>query len=78
MYLNLCFRYELDDPEFTQFKDVTQEGAELFGKGVLADIFPALSFVPFQGRKMLKFLEIYMSLLKARLQEHRESFDPGS
>ena len=47
-------RYELDDPEFTNFMQITLTTASVVAAGSVVDLFPWLSFVPFKSIKALK------------------------
>ncbi|KAJ7319209.1 hypothetical protein OS493_036372 [Desmophyllum pertusum] len=47
-------RYELDDPEFTKFLEITNGIAKMVGAGSVVDVFPWLSFIPFKSIQNLK------------------------
>ena len=47
-------RYELDDPEFTKFLQITLTAASVVAGGSVVDLFPWLSFIPFKSIKTLK------------------------
>ena len=47
-------RYELDDPEFTKFLQITLAAASVVAAGSVVDMFPWLSFIPFKSIKTLK------------------------
>ena len=47
-------RYELDDPEFTKFLQITLTAASVVAAGSIVDVFPWLSFIPFKSIKTLK------------------------
>lgn len=52
--LTIGSRYELDDPEFSRFLEMTTGVAEVLASGSLVDVFPWLWFVPFKSVKTLK------------------------
>ena len=47
-------RYELDDPKFTKFMDVTETIVTMLAAGSVVDVFPWLSFIPFKSMQSLK------------------------
>ena len=47
-------RYELGDPEFTKFMEITNTIARVVVAGSVVDLFPWLSFIPFKSIKKLK------------------------
>ena len=47
-------RYELDDPEFMKFLQITLNSASGVAAGSVLDVFPWLSFIPFKSMKTLK------------------------
>ena len=52
--LTIGSRYELDDPEFSRFLEMTTGVAKVLASGSLVDVFPWLWFFPFKSIKMLK------------------------
>ena len=47
-------RYELDDPEFTKFMEITNGIASVVATGSVLDVFPWLYFIPFKSIEKLK------------------------
>ena len=47
-------RYELNDPEFSKFVEITNEIFEMLGSGSVVDIFPWLRFFPFKSIQRFK------------------------
>ena len=47
-------RYELDDPEFTKFMEITNAIASVVAAGSVVDVFPWLKFIPFKSIEKLK------------------------
>jgi len=47
-------RYELDDPEFTNFMEITNAVASVVAAGSVVDLFPWLRFIPFKSIEWLK------------------------
>ena len=47
-------RYELDDPEFVKFMEITDTMASMVAAGCIVDVFPWLSFIPFKSMQKLK------------------------
>ena len=47
-------RYELDDPEFVKFMEITNTVATVVSAGSIVDVFPWLSFIPFNSLQNLK------------------------
>ncbi len=47
-------RYELNDPEFTKFMEITSTMASGVAAGSIVDVFPWLKFIPFKSLERLK------------------------
>ncbi|KAL9961429.1 hypothetical protein ACROYT_G030367 [Oculina patagonica] len=47
-------RYELNDPEFTRFMEVTHTIVSMLAAGSIVDVFPWLKFIPFKSIQSLK------------------------
>ena len=64
-------RFELNDPEFTKFMDVTETIVTMLAAGSVVDVFPWLSFIPFKSMQSLKEKCIERDDLFGRIyQEH--------
>ena len=70
-------RYEVDDPEFlqvTKWCDLITEG---FSNGDPVSALPWLRFFPMRGlRKLQEGVKLRDPLLRRKLNEHKETFDP--
>ena len=47
-------RYELDDPEFTKFVEITNAVLTMLAAGSVVDVFPWLGFIPFKSIQNLR------------------------
>ena len=47
-------RYELDDPEFSRFLEITNGVVKIVASGNVADVFPWLRFLPLKSIQTLK------------------------
>ena len=47
-------RYELDDPEFTKFVEITNAVVRILAVGSVVDVFPWLGFIPFKSIQNLR------------------------
>ena len=47
-------RFELDDPEFTKFLDITNALAKMVAAGSIVDVFPWLGWIPFKSLQNLR------------------------
>ena len=64
-------RYELGDPEFTKFMEITNTIARVVVAGSVVDLFPWLSFIPFKSIKKLKEISQERDELVGRIyREH--------
>ena len=48
------FRYELDDPKFVKFLEITTGIFEMLASGSVADVLPSLRFLPFKAIQRFK------------------------
>ena len=72
------FRYDLDHPDFKRLTEMIDDFGRSFSGATLADMFPALAFIPTpMGRMVKKFTEKFFSFIKNELNEHKKNFDKG-
>ncbi|CAH1274747.1 CYP1A1 [Branchiostoma lanceolatum] len=72
-------RYNMDDEEFNTLIKLTKDTNEVFGQGLLADVYPLLRPLPtptiYTGKKLA---EQFLGILGRHLEHHRETFDPSN
>ncbi|XP_038061776.1 cytochrome P450 2U1-like isoform X1 [Patiria miniata] len=76
---SLCFnkQYEFNQPELLQWIQLNVDAQTAFGNGLIADFFPALSFIPTPSeRKVRKIFAEMFGIFRKELKIHREQFDP--
>ncbi|XP_038061777.1 cytochrome P450 2U1-like isoform X2 [Patiria miniata] len=77
---SLCFnkQYEFNQPELLQWIQLNVDAQTAFGNGLIADFFPALSFIPTPSeRKVRKIFAEMFGIFRKELKIHREQFDPA-
>lgn len=77
----VCFgkSVELDDPDFTRFMSLNKEITELFGIGLIEDLFPIMKkiWTTQKYRKIMKMTGQFYGIIKDKIEEHKKTFNCG-
>ncbi|KAI8496642.1 hypothetical protein Bbelb_252970 [Branchiostoma belcheri] len=72
-------RYNMDDEDFNTLMQISKDTTEVFGQGILADVFPSLGFLPTPGKAAVqKLTRSFLDIMQRHLDQHQETFDPGN
>ena len=73
------FSFELHEPRIKQMIGWADEANELFGEGLLGDIYPIFRYIPTPTvRRLKQIMNEANDYFTGILQEHRDTFDPGT
>ncbi|XP_035699676.1 cytochrome P450 1A1-like [Branchiostoma floridae] len=71
------YRYKMEDPDFQNLLKISQDFLEIGSQGMLADIYPSLSFIPTPTKTTLtKMFGTFLEYFKRQLDQHLQTFDP--
>ena len=71
-------RYDLDDPDFQWFINITADFIETIGNGLPGDIHPWLHYLPSaKYNKVMKMMDASMDFMNGRHQECKDNLDPS-
>ena len=68
----------MDDPEFILLTNAIQEATDTTGRGLPADYFPFLKYIPTSAtRKVIRLAQSFQGVVEKHLSDHRETYSPG-
>ncbi|XP_066297774.1 cytochrome P450 1A1-like [Branchiostoma lanceolatum] len=71
------YRFEMDDPDFQNLVKISKDFFDVGAQGMLADIYPSLSFLPTPTKtKLTKLFDEFLDYFKRQLDHHIQTFDP--
>ncbi|XP_078617917.1 steroid 17-alpha-hydroxylase/17,20 lyase-like [Branchiostoma floridae x Branchiostoma japonicum] len=72
-------RHKMDDSDFQHLLQTNKEGVEILSKGLLADIYPSLAFLPTPAKRACHEMSCnFLKYFKRQVDQHQETFDPDN